>query len=227
MLNIGDTLQLVGGLGFIVGMVLLSVAGSLDVRRLTLEEFAKMGVTRYNVVHILIALAPWAMLMGWVAVYSSISSGSAADWARLGFYLVLVGTAIWSATPAHDFEAGRSARQWAAATEPEKTAWFVAWAASARNLVTFYGMAFIAYGGGAMFLGVGMVQSDLYPGWAGWSLAPVGLLNLLVGLSLLLAGPGKLVTGRLVLSKAYIALITTSGLLSVWMVALGIWMLAT
>ena len=46
--------------------------------------------------HILIAVAFWALLIGKVAVYRSISSGGAAAWVRIGLYGMIIATTLRS-----------------------------------------------------------------------------------------------------------------------------------
>ena len=67
--------------------------------------------------HILIAVAFWALLIGKVAVYRSISSGGAAAWVRIGLYGMIIATTLRSVFLAIDgVVLAMVAEQWEGAT---------------------------------------------------------------------------------------------------------------
>ena len=53
----------------------------------------------FQVDQLLLAIGIWAIMIGIVGVYRSISSsgGGAAAWARVGFYGVIIGITLWTA----------------------------------------------------------------------------------------------------------------------------------
>ena len=51
----------------------------------------------FQVNQMLLAVGIWAIMIGIVGVYRSISNGNTAAWARVGFYRMIVGITLWTA----------------------------------------------------------------------------------------------------------------------------------
>ena len=101
----GDVLQRIAGIAFIVGAVLVGVfsivlprAGDPSDLQEVIQAVADNNGGLFEVEFLLLAVGIWALMIGLVGLYRSISTGGAAAWARLGFYGVIVGTALWTAT---------------------------------------------------------------------------------------------------------------------------------
>ncbi len=62
----------------------------------TIQNIADSNGGFLEIDHILIAVAFWALLMGMVGVYRSISSGGAAAWVRIGLYGMIIATTLRS-----------------------------------------------------------------------------------------------------------------------------------
>ena len=98
----GDVLQKIAGLSFIIGAIVLVVFGllhpteNLEDLSATIQSVADSNGGFFEIDHILIALAFWALLIGIVGVYRSISLGSAAAWVRLGLYGMIIATTLRS-----------------------------------------------------------------------------------------------------------------------------------
>ena len=98
----GDVLQRIAGISFIVGGILSIVFGPLhpqsdpDDKLDVIQTIADNNGGFWELDHLLLAIALWAVTIGVIGSYRAISSGAAAAFARVGFYGVLVGTALWS-----------------------------------------------------------------------------------------------------------------------------------
>ena len=216
----GDALQRIASLGFLVGGVLSLVFGPL---RPSSEHEDKLDVIQtivdnsgfWEVDHLLIVVGFWAVTIGVIGVYRAIASGQAAAWARLGFYGVLVGTALWSVLFALD-GAGYAvvAEQWEKASGADKAAWFTFFSGMDHLLDGMRSMAVFVYWSAFIFLGVGVAFSKVYPSWLGWFIALVGVLGAATGFGVGVAGT----------NDAYlVTFIASLALTSVWALLMGIW----
>ncbi|MBI2935304.1 MAG: hypothetical protein HYY31_00605 [Chloroflexi bacterium] len=185
----GDILQRVAGPSFIVGAIVSAVFNILHPRSSEatldnilplLQSVADAGVTFWKVDYLLLAVGIWALMIGWVGVYRSITGGPGAVWARLGFYGVIVGTALWTVLFSLEMGFGLVVEQWATSAEPAKSTWFVAAAALTRVDFLLFSMAIVVNWLAYTFLGVGMALSAPYPKWTGWSLIVLGIASVAV-----------------------------------------------
>ena len=171
----GDVLQRIAGISLIVGAIVLIVFNALfpraDDPSITREVLTKYGEneTLTQIAYLGIAVGIWLCLAGLAGVYRSLSSGAAAAWARVGFYGVLVGAAMWTVTAGMGLGEAGAAANWVAAsgTVGEATAYSVAAAlyAASTSLLT---MTVIAYWIALTVLSVGISLSTVYPRWLGW-----------------------------------------------------------
>jgi hypothetical protein len=219
----GDVLQKITSAGFILGAILIiifSLLFSLVVRvddpSVTQEVLNKWGGSEVltEICALLIAIGVWAVMLGVAGLYRSISARGAA-WARLGFYGILLGTALSVISNGLTMAtAGAAANMLAAPAAGQATAYSVAaslyGAAQAVETMSiiFYWLAF-------PFIGIGMVLSAVYPKWLGWvgivlgpvTVAAVGIIEAFKGIS----SASELTFGIL-------------GLLSaLWALVIGIW----
>jgi len=215
----GDALQRIGSAGFILGAILIVIGNILlpravDARNVQ-EMVTAMGQRQFltQISALLIMIGIWAVMTGAAGIYRSITTGGAA-WARLGFYFVVVGTALWIVNLALDMASASAVANWLAAPATGRDAAYdVVSALSAFGLgvfsmnITVYWMAFA-------FLGVGMVRSAAYPRWLSWAglilNAPVASLGII-----------QIVTGRL--NTLNLIFMVLSLLSALWILATGIW----
>ena len=114
---------------------------------------------RWETAQLLILVGLWALMVGMVGVYRSISTGGAAAWARLGFYGVIVGTTL--GTLHHGIELGFPAlvEEWEEATGSDK-AMLLQIGTSIRQVdLGIIDVSAIVLSLALTFLGVGMVLS--------------------------------------------------------------------
>ncbi|MBI4268034.1 MAG: hypothetical protein HY662_04535, partial [Chloroflexi bacterium] len=170
----GDTLQRLGSLGFIIGAVILIVANVLLQRPGDPGNTQEVLTTWGNkaglvaLVGFLIAVGNWAIMIGTAGIYRSITASGAA-WARLGFYGVIVGTAIGTISNGLFMPTASIAADWLAATGADKAAALsVATALFHVGGVTFT-MYILVEWLAIFFLGIGMARSAVYPKWLGWA----------------------------------------------------------
>ncbi|MCI0528538.1 MAG: hypothetical protein L0Y56_13950, partial [Nitrospira sp.] len=191
-------------------------AASFDHMQPLLQKIADAGVTFYLIDHFLLAVGVWALTIGWVGVYRSISTGAAAAWARLGFYGVIIGTALWTVEFAIDMGFGLVVEQWATNVEPAKTTWFLIASTLARLVFLLFSMSIIVNWLAFVFLGIGMALSALYPKWMGWTIIILGVATVTgVGLPQLFTGPGQTLTNVLFPVLSILTLL--------WALGVGIW----
>jgi hypothetical protein len=216
----GDVLQRVGSAGFIIGAILLVIFNVLLPRaadpsstQAVLQKWGGQEVLT-QICALLLAVGIWAVMLGVAGVYRSISAGGAA-WARLGFYGIVVGTAMWAVNFALTMAAAGAAANWLAAPAAgQATAYSVAaslYAASAAVET----MSIIVFWLALVFLGIGMVLSTVYPRWMGWVGIVLGIATVAaVGIIEAFAGPSS----TLELTFMVLSLLTT-----LWALVIGIW----
>ena len=217
----GDVLLRLAGISFIVGAIVTGVFNILAPRSGDPSD-VQAGIQLiadnkgfFQVDQLLLAVGIWALMIGWAGVYRSISSGAAAAWVRLGFYVVIVGTTLWTVRFAMALGVAEVAEQWAAATGADKAAWFLAASSVHHIIYALHSMAVIVFWLAFVFLGIGMVLSTVYAKWLGWVLIILGAATVaVVGVPQALAGESQ--TLQLLFA-------ILSGLTVLWALVLGIW----
>lgn len=190
----GDDLQRLGSLGFIIGSVLL----------IFFNAFVFLDVNLGSISHVFISAGLLVLMLGVAAIYRSISA-SGAGWARLGFYVFIVGTTIWlihmSMEEATDRAVAEGLTDGIAAIEIMSH--------------QIHAMAVLAEWLAVFFVGVSMVRSTVYPKWLGWTGLVLGILTIaLGGVPLFFLGEGsvgEILSGVL------------PGLTTIWILIIGIW----
>ncbi len=218
-INKGDVLQRIGGIAFIIGGILTLVFSALEPRpddpANTQQALSRLAENEglSNIVFLGLAVGLWALMIGVVAVYRSISTGGAAAWTRLGFYGVIVGTTIFTITLAVGW-ATTGAAAASGGTQPGTPAYTIAAALNAVGSSIFI-MSIIVLWLALAFLGIGMALSTIYPKWMGWVLLILGVLIVaVVGIPQAVGDPSQ----ALGLIFAVLA-----GLTSIWAIVVGIW----
>jgi hypothetical protein len=215
----GDILQRIGSVGLILGAVLMIIAGILYPRisdisstQVVLQTYADQELLT-QICKFLFSIGIWTVLAGAMGIYRSISARGAA-WARLGFYGILAGTAMFTIAWALTMAEAGAAANWVAAPDAGKaTAYSVAATlhAASMSAETMSGME---YWLAIIFLGIGMVLSAVYPRWIGWIGIVLGIVTV-VGMAIMaLTGISNTIfTGVMVI------LILTF----LWFLVVGIW----
>ena len=218
----GDVLQKIGGVSFIVGSILLIVFNILlprvddpgDMGEI-IQKVADKSGGFWEASHLLLAVGLWGLMIGVVSVYRSLSTGSAAPWARLGFCGVVVGTTLWTVVLGLDGAGlARVAESWQSATGEQKETLFIV-ATSLRSFETgLFSLTIMAYWLALVSLGIGMVLSTLYPKWLSGAIILLGAALVVVGVIFTFADNST-------------ALDSTFGILAgistIWALVLGLW----
>lgn len=220
----GDFLSKMAGISFIVGAVLLIVFNLLYPRvsdPTDLQAYIqKVADTRggfWEIDHLLLAAGIWALMIGVAGIYRSITTGSAAVWARLGFYGVVVGTTLWSVTFALDgFGMAAAAGQWAKASAADKATLFPAVSALGHLVQGIFSMTIIVNWLALAFVGLGIALSTVYPRWLGWVLIILGVLTVVA------VGVPQGITG--ITQTSQLLFTVLSLLTTLWALVIGIWM---
>jgi hypothetical protein len=219
----GDALSRIAGISFMVGAVLLVVFNILLPRvsdptntQAVLQNVAANRGGVWELDHLLLAVGIWALMIGVVGVYRSISTGSAAVWARLGFYGVIVGTALWSVLFALEgLGLAAVVGKWAIASGADKATLFLVASSVGQITAGLFSMTIIAYWLALIFLAIGMVLSTVYPKWLGWALLVLGVATVAaVGVPQALTE----MTKTLQLLFVVLSILTT-----LWALVIGIW----
>ena len=209
----GDVLQKIAGIALILGGVATivfnilaprpddptSVASSIAAlgKNLTLAKLAFFGI----------AVGIWFIVMGFAGIYRSLTTGAASAWARLGFYGVVVSSAIFTVTFGLFIGAAKAVGLGAAGDAPAAALIIAGNSLFALSATTWW--LAVAIEGLAIALG------NLYPKWVGWALLVSGAAIVIVsGIPGVFSTPSK----SLDLVFAALALIT-----SVLVLILGIW----
>jgi len=194
----GDTIQRLGSLGFIIGGVLLFVIATLDILR------DGGGSTQRVVAGFFVPVGIWGVMLGTAAIHRSIIAAGA-GWARLGFYLIIIGTAVW--TVHMSLRAGL-----ARAAAEGITDGVVAIDVMIHQVVA---MAYLTEWLGIFFLGIGMVRSTVYPKGLGWTGLLLGILTFAIGgVPMFFLGEG---------SFGEILGPVLAGLTTIWALVIGVW----
>jgi len=117
----GDVLQRIASIGLILGAILMVIPSLLHPRisdpSNTQEVLQQLGSKELlvQIYCVLVAVGFWAVMVGVAGVYRSITTGAGAAWARLGFYGILVGTAVFTVAAALGLARAGAAANWVAA----------------------------------------------------------------------------------------------------------------
>ena len=171
----GDALQRISSTGFILGAILIAVSGLLmphaNNSTSNLQEILKpLGEHEFltQLSSLLMAIGFWAVMLGATGVYRSINAGGSAC-AQMSFNFILIGTVLWTISLSGDVATASNVSNWLAAPVDSKEATWSAIAAlsvSGRGLLA---LTWMIYSLGFAFLGMAMIQSDVYPRWLGWA----------------------------------------------------------
>jgi hypothetical protein len=216
----GDVLQKIASIGFIVGAILLVIFSVLEPRvsdpsdtSAVLQKFGE-NETLTEACLLLIAVGLWAVMAGVMGVYRAISARGAA-WARLGFYGILIGTAILTISSALGMAEAGAAANWLAAPAPGQTIAYSIAASLHAGCLSVQTMGYIGYWLALAILGIGMVLSAVYPKWLGWVGIILGIGTMAaVGIVMAFAGPG---------STTQVVSTVLSLLSCLYALAVGIW----
>ena len=154
-----------------------------------------------------------AIMIGTVGLYRQISTGSAAVWARLGFYGVIVGTTLFAISSAVGLAVVERAVHWVAAGSALDNA-FSASAALVDVSASMFDMTFLVFWLALVFLAVGMVLSSAYPKWLGWALLVASIVVVAIAIPRFFTEPTQV--------TEYVFAVP-AGLTSVWFLVTGIW----
>jgi hypothetical protein len=214
----GDPLQRISSLGFIGGAAMVLLGGLLLPRSLGIGNWQQMQsevgaqAVRLQACALLIMLGYCALVLGTAGLHGAITAGGAA-WARLGFYLHLMGTTLWLVGMTLDVSYPAAIRSWLASPAADKAAAYSAVVALPAFGRGTFPLGVIVMWMSFVFLGLGMAQSAVYPRWLGW----VGVILGAGGVSL---GISQIFTGREVSLTIFTVLLLLTML---WSLAIGAW----
>ena len=218
----GDTHQKLSGIGFIVGSLLIIIGSLLLPRASNLSDVQAMQkaysehATLLQACALLLTFGFLAVMIGTSGIYQSITKGGAA-WARLGFYFHLVGVALWTVGMSLDISYPAAIINWLESPAASREV--------AYSVVTV--LSPVGFGRGAFplnvivnwlafaFLGIGMIQSTVYPRWMGWCGLLLGITGLALGITMTF-------TGREALIDIFVIFMILNLL---WWLTCGIWVI--
>lgn len=217
----GDALQKLGSVGFILGAVLIIVSGLMmpfaPTSTSNLQEMLKpLGEQQFRtqLSSLLMSFGFWSAIVGAAAVYRSIALEGAA-WARVGYYVALAGTALWTVALSLDVAVASAVASWLSAPAGTKdAAWAVVASISAfgKGLVP---MTWIIYWLGVAFLALAMTLSGVYPRSLSW-------VGLIISCPVIVVGIIQVFSARstsLTLAFALLEILT-----AIWFLGVGIWL---
>jgi len=215
----GDTQQKLGSAGFIIGAILMTVGSlllppSIGVSnwRESVKDVGEQAALLQTCA-LLITFGYWGVMIGTVGIYRSITVSGAA-WARLGFYFQLMGTTMWTIGLAvGDISFPAAAANWLSASADAKEAASIVLAAIPGFTRGLFPIEVIAIWLAFTFIGIGMVQSDVYPRWLGWIGLILGVLGIPLGIMQTFAGRESTLSIFMVLNISTI----------LWTLVTGIW----
>lgn len=216
----GDALQKMSSAGFITAAILLVIGNLLMPYTTTptsdLQEMLRpLGEheLRTEASSLIVTIGFLAMMIGVTGVYRSITAGGMA-WARLGFYVLLVGTALQAVSLSLDVATASAVGKWIAApADGKEAAWNVVVVLNAigRGVIP---ITWIVYWLAFAFLGIGMIGSDVYPRWLGWT-------GLILAMPVIAVGILHTFTPRT--TTITLAFVVFALLTNLWALAVGIW----
>lgn len=216
----GDAHQRLSGAGFVLGAALVVTGSPLLPRAADLSDVRAMQAAYAEQAVLLQACALlltfgfWAVLIGTSGLYHFITKDGAA-WARVGFYLHLVGAAVWTVGMSLDVSYPAAIVRWLEAPAEEKEL--------AYGVVTV--LSPLGFGRGTFplnvivnwlaftFLGIAMIRGRVHPRWLGWSELALGVTGLTIGMVMTF-------TGREPLIHVFVAFMALNIL---WWLACGVW----
>jgi hypothetical protein len=216
----GDILQRISSAGFILAAILIAVSGLMMPHANTptsdLQQMLKpLGehefITQFS--SLLMAIGFWSVLIGMTGVNRSITTGGAV-WARLSFYFILTGTALWTVSLSLDVAVASAVANWLSAPSAGKDeAWIVVASLSAlgRGMVP---MTWIVYWLALALLNIAMIFSDVYPRWLGWT-------GLIVSIPVTALGAIQVFVPRSITLTLIFSMLMM--LTALWDLATGIW----
>lgn len=215
----GDALQKISSTGFIIGvllwvissLLLLPIIASASDMQEELKAVGEQAALAQGG-ELLSVLSILAVMIGLSGVYRSIATSGAA-WARLGFYLIVVGTTLWVVGYSLDMALAGAVANWLATPAASSQAASIAVAALSATSRGTFPMTVMVYWLAFVFVGTGMVQSAVYPRWQGW----LGLILGVAGFSL---GIIQTFNGREGTFNLFAILYTMTML---WSLVIGIW----
>ncbi len=216
----GDVLQRIAGLGFIVGGIATLVANALLPRAadpgIVAERLTVLGENEslQRIALLVLIIGFWALLIGVVGVYRSLSTGTAAVWARLGFYGVLGATTLATVSIATALATTNAAVDWVAAGSTTGTTEYAIAASLIAISNSVFDVMIVGYWLALLSLGIGMVLSDTHPRWLGWALLVIGAVVVAAGVPRLFTEPTQV---------REIVFSIPAGLTSIWALVIGIW----
>ncbi len=216
----GKVLYRLAGASFIVGAILTGVLAALEPAAADPSNVAEVlteaadNETLWKVIFLGLAVGMWAMMIGVVGVFRSVSTGAAADWTRLGFYGVIVGTTLLTATFAIGIAAVNAAVDWAAAGSVVGTSEYSIGATLLELVNSTDTMAFLVLWLALAMLGIGMILSRVYPQWLSWPPLILGVAVVAAMIPQTFAGPTE--TSEIIFA-------IPGALTSVWALVLGVW----
>ena len=216
----GDALQRITGIAFVVGAILSLVGNILfpraDIPSDVTVRLAEVGgdETVALIAMLLIIAAFWALLIGVVGVYRSVTSATAAPWARLGFYIVLVGTAVATVSIGTLVASVDNAADWVTAGSVVGTTEYTIAATLNVLGIELFNVVIVGYWLGLVVMGVAMVLSGVYPKWLGWALIVIAAAVIAVGIP-------RFFTDLTETTELVFAI--PVGLTSIWALVMGAW----
>ena len=213
LLRIGSVSAIVGAVLAVIVNVLHPRGAEFGDTRGHLQEIADSGI--YVGDHLGILVAVLLMVGGLIALYRSISSGTAAALARLGFAAALVSAAFVSVEMALDGTAMKVvADAWA--SSQDAALFQAAYVLEQVNIALFSILVLVFFGVTFILYGLAVALADVYPRWLGWVALVLGVAAAVLGLVQTYEGPSDLVTN--------ILFPIVSILLTVWVLVMGILM---
>lgn len=218
----GDAQQKLGSAGFIIGASLMIIGGLLLPPSLGLVGVERLKEAGEHAVllqasALLATIGYWAILIGTMGVYRSITASGAATsgaaWARLGFYFHVMGVTLWTVGMSLDVSLAAVGLDWIAAPAAGKEAVYSVYAMLPGFGRGIFPMNVLLNWLAFAFIGIGMVRSAVYPRWLGW-------VELILGIAMLPIGVIMTFTGREALLNLFIPL---SMLTILWFLVIGIW----
>lgn len=218
------TLLKIGGVGLIVGAILMVIStiwpASVDLSGMTVmqKKFGEQAVI-LQACALLMTFGYWGGMAGMTGIYRSITANGettiSAAWARLGFYFLLIGTAMWTIGSSLNVSYPAAIVNWQAApAEGKEAAYNIAAVLSPLGFGRgLFPLEVIVNWLAFALLGMGMLQSATYPRWLGW-------VGLVLGISGILLGITQTFTGR---ESSFILFGILLYLTTTWWLLTGIW----